>query len=210
MVTLIYIGDPMCSWCWGIAPELEKLKDYCEDRQLEFQIKVGGLRPQGGDPWDQNIKDFLRHHWDQVHELSGQPFSYNLLELDHFNYHTEPACRMVVAARRWLGKGNLQWFKVLQKTFYVDALDINDIQNITPLCEAFKIDFPTFVEHAQSPQVKQATQQDFRETRQWGIQGYPSLVLMEGQKLTGISYGYNRYQVLRQRIEDYLSAKSAV
>lgn len=23
---LIYIGDPLCSWCYGIAPELDKLK----------------------------------------------------------------------------------------------------------------------------------------------------------------------------------------
>ena len=25
---LIYIGDPMCSWCWGISPELNALEQY--------------------------------------------------------------------------------------------------------------------------------------------------------------------------------------
>ena len=23
--TLIYIGDPMCSWCYGFAPEMDKI-----------------------------------------------------------------------------------------------------------------------------------------------------------------------------------------
>lgn len=24
-VEFVYVGDPMCSWCWGFAPALEKL-----------------------------------------------------------------------------------------------------------------------------------------------------------------------------------------
>lgn len=31
---VIYVGDPMCSWCYGIAPELDKLKSYCESEEI--------------------------------------------------------------------------------------------------------------------------------------------------------------------------------
>lgn len=27
---IIYVGDPMCSWCWGFAPEFQKLRTYLE------------------------------------------------------------------------------------------------------------------------------------------------------------------------------------
>ncbi|MDH3709700.1 MAG: DsbA family protein [Cyclobacteriaceae bacterium] len=210
MKSLIYIGDPMCSWCWGMAPELEQVADFCEHRELEFQIKVGGLRPGGGDLWDEKMKDFLRHHWDQVHAATGQPFSFKLLELPTFNYDTEPACRLVVAARKWLGQGNIQWFKQLQKTFYVDSLDLGDISNIRTICRQFDIDFQEFNDHFQSEEIVQATKDDFIETREWGINGYPSLVIKDQHQLTGISYGYSTFQKIRERLEHYLSANSTV
>ena len=37
---LIYVGDPMCSWCWGFAPEIESLAD-----DYPIEVVVGGLRP---------------------------------------------------------------------------------------------------------------------------------------------------------------------
>ncbi|MBK9151344.1 MAG: hypothetical protein IPM26_10245 [Saprospiraceae bacterium] len=26
--TLIYVGDPMCSWCYGFSPKVDKLLQY--------------------------------------------------------------------------------------------------------------------------------------------------------------------------------------
>ena len=39
---LIYIGDPMCSWCYGFGKELSALLERLPDLQLE--IVVGGVR----------------------------------------------------------------------------------------------------------------------------------------------------------------------
>ena len=207
---LIYIGDPMCSWCWGIAPELEQLAEFCDEERLEFEIKVGGLRPGGGDPWNDQMKKFLRHHWDQVLQVSGQPFAYDLLEKDHFNYDTEPACRLVVAARKWLGNGDMEWFRKLQELFYVHSRDLSDLSNIQNLCEENQIDFKEFSAHFNDPEIKQATQTDFQITREWGVNGYPTVVLMQGQEMQGITLGYSRYQQMRERVEAYLSADSSV
>ena len=70
--TIIYIGDPMCSWCYGIAPELAKLKEAWAGK-AEFKVLMGGLRPNATEPIDQEMKDFLAHHWDEVHKRSKQP-----------------------------------------------------------------------------------------------------------------------------------------
>ncbi len=42
-IELIYVGDPMCSWCWGIAPQLDTLVRTHPD--IPLRIVVGGLRP---------------------------------------------------------------------------------------------------------------------------------------------------------------------
>ena len=207
---LIYVGDPMCSWCWGIAPELEKLVAFCEQQGLIFEIKVGGLRPGGGDPWNHQMKEFLRHHWDQVLKATGQPFGYALLDKEYFNYDTEPACRLVVAARKWLGNDNMKWFRQLQELFYVHSKDLSDLSNIQELCNENGIDFELFNNHFQSEEVKQHTQRDFQITREWGINGYPTVVLSQEQKLQGIALGYSSYQQMKERILDHLSADSPV
>lgn len=38
-----YVCDPMCSWCWGIAPTLHDLAGYCQRHDLDFAITAGGL-----------------------------------------------------------------------------------------------------------------------------------------------------------------------
>ena len=113
----------MCSWCWGISPELRKLRDYYRDKEVGFRIVVGGLRPGGGDPWDDKMKDFLREHWGHVTEMSKQPFGYKLMDLDEFEYDTEPSCRSVVAARELDPSRELEFFEEVQRKFYVDSED---------------------------------------------------------------------------------------
>jgi putative protein-disulfide isomerase len=63
---IIYVGDPMCSWCYGISKHLILLKNHFSN--LEFNIVVGGLRPGGGDVWDEQFKVFIQHHWKEVNE----------------------------------------------------------------------------------------------------------------------------------------------
>lgn len=57
-VTLRYIGDPMCSWCWGISSTLEELARYCEQKGIGFTLTMGGLRAGGGDAWGRSSGSF--------------------------------------------------------------------------------------------------------------------------------------------------------
>ena len=38
----IYVGDPMCSWCWGFAPVLERMTEVYE---IPIRVVVGGISP---------------------------------------------------------------------------------------------------------------------------------------------------------------------
>ncbi|MFN7831128.1 MAG: DsbA family protein, partial [Bacteroidota bacterium] len=65
-VKVIYFTDPICSSCWGIEPQLRKLKlEYGDD--LEIEYRMGGLLPD----WSYNSGGISKpsdvaHHWDEV------------------------------------------------------------------------------------------------------------------------------------------------
>ncbi len=64
---LIYVGDPMCSWCWGFAPVKRRIEEQCQGR-AEVSLVVGGLRPFTTEPQDDQRKTFLREHWQEIGE----------------------------------------------------------------------------------------------------------------------------------------------
>ncbi|VTR43467.1 Uncharacterised protein [Serratia fonticola] len=65
-IVIRYVGDPMCSWCWGISPAVKQLAEYCDQHGLSFVMTMGGLRAGGGDPWNLAFKAFLRQEWSHI------------------------------------------------------------------------------------------------------------------------------------------------
>ena len=140
-VEIVYVGDPMCSWCWGISPQLNRLEREAAQENIPYRIVLGGLRPGGGDPWNDQFKDFLKHHWEEVNDRSGQPFGYDLFEKPEFNYDTEPACRAVVAAREMKPEIEQRFFELVQHHFYVKNQDPAAVTFYQPICETLGLDF---------------------------------------------------------------------
>ena len=80
-----YIGDPMCSWCWGMSPVIEALAVHCAEQGLGFRLVMGGLRAGGGDAWNAGFRGFLRQEWTHIAAQTGQPFGFGLLERSAFS-----------------------------------------------------------------------------------------------------------------------------
>ncbi|HAQ74270.1 MAG TPA: disulfide bond formation protein DsbA, partial [Pseudomonas sp.] len=70
---LIYVMDPMCSWCWGFAPVARALAAQAGEKGIEMQLVVGGLRRERM-AMDAAGRQRTLGYWQTVHEASGQPF----------------------------------------------------------------------------------------------------------------------------------------
>ena len=70
---LVYVGDPMCSWCWGFSPVIEAIRREYGVR-LKIELLLGGLRAGTKDPMPSTQREALLHHWLAVHRMTGQPF----------------------------------------------------------------------------------------------------------------------------------------
>jgi putative protein-disulfide isomerase len=186
---LIYVGDPMCSWCWGIAPELDTVQRNRPD--LPLRVVVGGLRPgPNAEEMDDRLAGYLRHHWEQVSERSGQPFDTSTLDQRGWVYDTEPACKAVVVMREL--DEDLAWplFKRLQRAFYAEGILISDPATIPPLVEELDVDLEAFVTAFESPEATKTTWQDFAAARHWGISGFPTVIVRSGETGHLVAQGY--------------------
>jgi len=193
---LIYVGDPMCSWCWGVSPAVAEVAQYCADRQIGFSLRVGGLRPGGGDPWNESFRSFLRHEWQTIQQRTGQPFGFQLLDRASYNYDTEPACCAIVAARTML-EGHphaiatlVSFFASVQRKFYTRGEDPSQIGFYREICEQHRLDFASFRTAALSQDIVLATHQEFAQVRRMGVRGFPSFLLESNNRVDVIRSGY--------------------
>lgn len=191
---IIYVGDPMCSWCWGISPELNRLERAATANGIPYRIVLGGLRPDDSEEWTEKFKGFLRHHWEEVTARSGQPFGYDLFEREHFQYNTEPSCRAVVAARTMDAEVESRFFELIQHHFYVKNNDPAETSFYAPICEELGLDFARFSELFTSDAIRTETLRDFQTNRQWGVSGYPTVIYRKGDKLFAIARGYAEFE----------------
>jgi putative protein-disulfide isomerase len=200
--TLIYIGDPMCSWCYGFAPEITKIKAGLP-KDVGFQIVVGGLRPHGTETMAE-LADFLKEHWVEIHERTGQPFAYDLLQQADFIYDTEPACRAVVTARKMDESKALDFFKAIQHSFYAENNNTSFTKTYTDIATALGMDAGVFESLFLSDEIKAATATDFEVARQMGIHSFPSLVLKKGKEYFLVGRGYAEAEGILERLNQII------
>lgn len=201
---LIYVGDPMCSWCWGITNHLEKLKDEYAD-QLNFELILGGLRPGGGEDWTEEFRSMLRSHWEHVREASGQPFDFDFFERENFNYDTEPAARAVRVVRDIDPGKEWPFYKRLQQAFYAENRNVHDLETYQSICTDLQIPYSTFETLFLSTGYKQLAYQDFARAQQLGIRGFPAVVLKKGEEFFAVSMGYSDYDRMKKTVEDIIA-----
>ena len=130
--TLLYIADPMCSWCWGFSPVIEKIRDEYSDR-LKLELLMGGLRPGTKNPMPPAQRQEILHHWEAVNRMTGQPFRFEGALPEGFIYDTEPASRGAVAASVINAESVFPFFKAVQSAFYAEQQNVTSAVVLGPV-----------------------------------------------------------------------------
>ncbi|MDM5271508.1 DsbA family protein [Sulfurovum sp. zt1-1] len=187
----IFVIDPMCSWCWGFHPVIERLRREYEGIYT-FSLVVGGLRTKGAMLWDEPTKNKLKATWQQVADTTGQYFTDNLFKLDYFEYDTYPACKAVVAVRElWGDDASFEYLSKIQRAFYVDGLDITHLHSLVSFIEPDRQkDFTTFFE---SERAEVLLRHDFSKARSMGANAFPSVVKIDSDGHMMCKKGFQRF-----------------
>jgi putative protein-disulfide isomerase len=207
-IELIYIGDPMCSWCWAFDPVLEKL-----DERYTFPMRtvVGGLRPgPSAEALDDRMRGYLLHHWEEIAERTGQPFDHRQLDREGWVYDTEMCARAVVTMREMAPGSTRPFFSRLQRAFYAEAVDITDPTEYPALLAEFDVDVDSFMTRLLDESSKQAAWADFSEARRLSASGFPTLLVRTGDELAIVSRGYAPYEGLEPALTAWLDERSDI
>ena len=199
---IIYVGDPMCSWCYGIAPELQKLQKHYEG-SMDIEVVAGGLRPYNTETMT-DLADFLKEHWEDVQRASGQPFKTEILNRADYVYDTEPSCRALVAVRQMKAEVALDFFRLIQEDFYYENVYLSEAEAFRSSVEEVGLNFDTFKKKFESDQLKLDVKQDFYRASQLGVRSFPTILLQANGRTTVISNGYSTVEDMTRKIENLL------
>ncbi len=190
---LVYVGDAMCSWCWGFAPVVERL---IASHDLDARLILGGLRPgEAAQPLSDRLKAFLLHHWERVEAVSGQPFDRDALQARDatWMYDTEPAAVAVAAMRRIRPEKEMPYFLAVQRAFYSEGIDITSSSALVAVATRF-VDEDAFTRTLADPASRTLAWDDFAEARRLGATGFPTTLLEIDGRLRMLGAGYRSYR----------------
>jgi len=203
-MNLIYVGDPMCSWCYGFAAPLDELlADPQGTAPLQLALVMGGLRPFTTEPIAPARADELVGHWHHVAQASGQPFvdaPNTAMHQPGFIYDTEPASRATVAVRSLWPQQVWRYFKAVQHAFYAEGRNVVEPAVLADVAEQLGLPRTEFANAFASQAMRDATLQDFQQSQAWGIRGFPTLVAEHGDHLHLVGSGFMPIATLRDKL----------
>lgn len=187
---LLYVMDPMCSWCWGFAPVAEALVEQARLAGVEVHLVVGGLRTGSGAALEPTTRRYIFEHWQAVTEATGQPFRFEGALPEGFVYDTEPACRAIVTARSLAADCAWKLLGLIQRAFYVEGLDVTRASVLVALAEQAGVPRIEFAEAFDRAEQHAATAADFTWVQDLGIAGFPTLLAERNGQLALLTNGY--------------------
>lgn len=187
---LLYVMDPMCSWCWGFSPVAEALVEQAQAAGVELHLVVGGLRTGSGASMDAAKRRYILEHWQAVADATGQPFAFEGALSEGFVYDTEPACRALVAARSLAPDCAWKLVKLIQQAFYMQGRDVTQASVLVELAEASGLPRIEFAAAFDTAEQHAATAADFSWVQDLGIAGFPTLLAERDGQLALLTNGY--------------------
>lgn len=203
-VELVYVADPLCSWCWGFVPVLDQLRAGAA-AGLPFRLVMGGLRPGPyAQPVNEGMLNHLRKHWEAVHQCTGQPFNFDYFSHHGAMYDTEPASRAVVAMRSLAPQQAYPFLLRIQAAFYRDTIDCTSMTQLEGLAQLEPVDPGRFREVFRDPASLHRSRQDYSEARRMGIHSFPALVIRSGGVCLPVTLGYGDLQPVEASLQKAL------
>lgn len=205
---LIYVMDPMCSWCWGFAPVIDSIQHAFP--QLPLHLVAGGLRPGVTDPMQDAARRALAEHWQAVREASAQPLLTPEALPANFIYNTEPACRAIVVARELNAERVWLLVKTIQHAFYAQATDVTQCSVLLELAEQAGYNRQAFHQAFVAEAAHSAVKADFAWAGDLGIRGFPTLLAERDGMLALLSNGYQPADDILPLLTRWVKAGEAV
>lgn len=190
---LLYFTDPICSSCWGIEPQLRKLKsEYGSYFDIEY--RMGGLLPSWNTYGGKDVSSpaDVAHHWDKVSAHYDMPIDGNVWLEDPLSSSYPPSIAFKAAQIQDETKA-LTFLRRIKEMVFLEKKNITRWEHLEQAAlhaglntEKLKTDF--------DGSAKELFEQDLQLAKSLGVRGFPTIFFMdeEGNRLK--VYGVKPYE----------------
>lgn len=204
---LVLLTDPMCSWCWGMWPEWLKLQDQLQ-QAVTFDLLLCGI--QVGRPFTAPSDD-ERHRigeiWAEVAQVTGQRLSHRLPEDPAFFYHSEIACRAIVAVGKITRQVPFAFLEQLHQAFYIEGINLSSPDALAFQAEIHGIDRMAFLERLRSDEVKLETRRHMAQSHELTGGIMPTVLGKRGDEIQMLSGGYATLEGMWPAVQSWLQTQ---
>ncbi len=199
--SLVYVHDPMCSWCWGFEPTRRKIFDALAGR-MQIRRLVGGLAPDSDTPMPESMRVMLQQTWQRIEQtIPGTQFNFAFWEDCEPRRSTYPANRAVIAAREQGDEFDQLMTGRIQQAYYLEAKNPSDNDTLIELAADIGLDQQTFAKNLVAESTQQQLLAEIQSARAMGIDSFPSLAVHKDGLLRHIGLNYTDPQAMLSQIE---------
>ncbi|WP_426492978.1 DsbA family protein [Hymenobacter sp. 102] len=203
---LLYISDPLCAWCYGMSPVIQRVQQEFAGR-VEVSVLCGGMIT------GEQVEP-IREQWPvlsgalgQVQQVTGVEFGPAFRALGQegsYVLNSELPCRAIHAFRQLRQANAAQFAHEVQQAYFRDGTDLNNPATYAPLVAAYGLDAADFQERLQSREVIRGTILEFAAVGKIGVHGFPTVVLRVGSQGYVLARGYQPYPAFSSALEQAL------
>jgi putative protein-disulfide isomerase len=198
-ITVIYFTDPICSSCWGIEPQLKKLKlEY--GHLISIDYRMGGLLPD----WNYNSGGIsepkhVAAHWQEVSTYYEMPIDGDIWLEDPLHSSFPPSFAFKAAQLQHKEKAVL-FLRKLREMVFLEKKNITKWENIETAAVTTGLD-TTQLKADIETHGQTAFAKDLDLARTWGVRGFPTLYFINNVQNIQTVYGFKPYQHFENAIK---------
>jgi len=188
---LVYFTDPICSSCWGIEPQLRKLKlEY--GSLLDIEYRMGGLLPD----WSYNSGGISKpsdvaKHWDEVSAYYQMPIDGDVWLESPLHSSYPPSIAFKAAQMQDPDKAIL-FLREIREMVFLQKKNICQWEHLEKAAQQCQLDLVRFKSDFEGP-AQAAFQEDLKLARTYGVRGFPTIFLFNLQNEREMIYGSKPY-----------------
>lgn len=197
-VKIIYYTDPICSSCWGIEPQLRKLKlEYGENIEIEY--RMGGLLPD----WSYNSGGISKpsdvaHHWDEVSVYYDMPIDGDVWLEDPLTSSYPPSIAFKAAQMQDNEKAIL-FLREIREMVFLQKKNITKWEYLEIAGKKVGLDIVKFKTDYEG-KAKELFEEDLKLGRKLGVRGFPTMFFTDTYGQKEMVYGSKPYNTFESAL----------
>src|SRR5690554_3504732 len=198
-IRVLYFTDPICSSCWGIEPQLRKLKlEYGEYFDIEYRMGglLAGWNTYGGS--DVSNPNDVAVHWEEAGAHYEMPIDGDVWIEDPLSSSYPPSIAFKAAQLQGNGKA-LDFLRRIKEMVFLEKKNIEKWENLEVAASQVGLDINQLKADFEG-KGKEMFDEDLALAAQLGVRGFPTIFFTDADDNRFKVYGSKPYESYEQAL----------